>query len=76
MEHACAIKLDRRGQEKQSPLASGAITGPHRLHQEGFGGIVILDQTHENNAKNESRNGDDNGKYESTEEVALLTDLH
>ena len=76
MEHIRAVELDGRGQEKQSPLTSGGIAGPHRLHHEGLGGIIAFYQTHKNDAENKSRNCDDDGECESTEKCALFTGLH
>jgi hypothetical protein len=76
MEQIGAVELDRRGQEKKRPLASGCVTGPHRFYEEGFGGIALLDETQENRTNHESWNTNQGSEYQSGEEGKLFFSLH
>lgn len=76
VKHVCTIKLDRRGQEKESPLASRYVTSPHRFHEKGPGRIPILNQAHEDDTDYKGRYTNNDSKYESPEKGTLFPGLH
>jgi hypothetical protein len=76
VKHVGAVELDGRGQEEKCPLASGCVTGPHWFHQEGFGGIALLDQTHEGDTNHKSWYTDNDSEYQSGEKGELFSGLH